>query len=311
MADYPPPGRTLDIGGRRLHLQESGRGSPVVVLESGLAATSLSWRAVQQAIAGFTRVVSYDRAGLGWSDAATAPHTTSRCVDDLRALLHAAQLPPPYILVGHSFGALIVRAYAGRYREEVRGLVLVDPLRPEEWYPLSGQQRRLLARGVRLSRRGATLARIGVVGWCLRSLLAGSRWLPKAVGGAASGRGLAVMKRLAGEVGKMPPEVWPMVAAHWSTPKSFLGMAAHLEALPESAQALCGAAPLDGIPMVVLSSGRSPAPEGWSTDMRLIVAEKSGHWIHLDQPELVVEAVRDLVSVGQDGILRADGIGPP
>ena len=87
-----------------------------------------------------------------------------------------------------------------------------------------------------------------------------------------------------------------MVAAHWSTPKSFLGMAAHLEALPESAQALCGAPPLEGIPVIVLTSGRTaaPAPEGLSTNTRHIVAEKSGHWIHLDQPELVVEAVREL-----------------
>jgi pimeloyl-ACP methyl ester carboxylesterase len=297
MAHYSPPGRMLDIGGRRLHVQESGQGSPVVVLESGLAATSLNWRAIQQQIARFTRVVSYDRSGFGWSDPATTPHTTSGWVDDLRTLLQTAQLPPPYILVGHSFGALIVRAYAGRFPDEVRGLVLVDPLRPREWYPLSGKQRNLLARGIRLSRRGARLARIGLVGWCLKSLLAGARWLPKAVGGAASGRGLAVMKRLAGEVGKMPPEIWPMVAAHWSTPKSFMGMAAHLEALPATAQQISGAPPLDGIPMIVLLSGRSsaPAPEGWSTDMRHIVAEKSGHWIHLDQPELVVEAVRDLI----------------
>ena len=105
------------------------------------------------------------------------------------------------------------------------------------------------------------------------------------------------MKRLAGEVGKMPREVWPMVAAHWSSPKSFLGMAAHLESLPRSAQEIYGAPPLSGIPAIVLSSARSTAsaPERWSTDLRCIVAEKSGHWIHLDQPELVVEAVRDLI----------------
>src|SRR5262249_7970829 len=161
--------------------------------------------------------------------------------------------------------------------------------------PLSARQRKTLARGVRLSRRGARLARIGLVGWCLRSLLAGARWFPKAVGGVASGRGLTVMKRLAGEGGKKPPEGWPMGAAHSSSPKSFLGMAAHFEGLPESAQQVSEAAPLEGIPMIVLSSGRSaPEPKGWSTDMRQIVAEKSGHWIHLDQPELVVKAVRDL-----------------
>ena len=85
MAQFPPPGRMLDIGGRRLHLQESGQGGPVVVLESGIAATSLNWRAIQKEISLFTRVVSYDRAGLGWSDAATTRRTTNRCVDDLRA----------------------------------------------------------------------------------------------------------------------------------------------------------------------------------------------------------------------------------
>ena len=101
----------------------------------------------------------------------------------------------------------------------------------------------------------------------------------------------------------MPRELWPMIAAHWSRPKSFLGMAAHFEGLPESAQDLCGAAPLEGIPMIALLSGRSeaPPPAGWSTDMRHLVAEKSGHWIHLDQPELVVKAVRDLISVRSKG----------
>src|SRR5262249_32467555 len=162
----------------------------------------------------FTRVISYDRAGLGWSDPPTAPLTMSRLVGDLRALLNAAEMPPPYILVGHSFGALIVRAYAARYPDHAAGLLLVDPLRPEEGHPLSRRQRVMLTQGARLARRGAMLARIGLVGWCLRSVLAGSRRLPKIIGGAASGSGLTVMKRLAGEIAKMPPEVWPMVVAH-------------------------------------------------------------------------------------------------
>ena len=230
MGRYPPPGRMIDIGGRRLHLYELGHGAPTVVLESGLAATSLSWRIVQNEVAKFTRVISYDRAGLGWSDPSTAPPTIDRLVDDLHALLLAAG-QPPYVLAAHSFGAAIVRAYASRYREQVCGLVLVDPIRPEEW--LSEERRRTLARGVRLSRRGAMLARIGLVGWCLRSLLAGSRFLPKVIGTTAGGRGMTVMNRLAGEVAKMPRELWPMVAEHWSAPKSFLAMAAQLEALPE------------------------------------------------------------------------------
>jgi pimeloyl-ACP methyl ester carboxylesterase len=286
----------LDIGGRRLHLYETGQGSPTVLLEAGVAATSLSWRPVQNEIATFARVASYDRAGLGWSDAPSAPLTLSRFVHDLRALVEAAQLPPPYILVAHSFGGLIVRSFAGRYPQDVAGLVLVDALRPEEWHPLSDQQRRTLARGIRLSHRGAMLARMGIVGWCLQSLLAGSRWFPKVVGGAASGNGLTVMKRIAGEVGKMPREVWPMVADHWSQPKSFLGMAAHFESLPESAREMCESPPIAGIPVIVLSPPGSPASNSLGTNVRSMVAEKSGHWIHLDQPDLVVAAVR-MISV--------------
>jgi pimeloyl-ACP methyl ester carboxylesterase len=284
----------LDVGGRRLHVYETGQGSPTVVLEAGIAATSLSWRLVQDEVARFARVASYDRAGLGWSDPASQPLTLSRLVDDLHALLQVAQLPPPFVLVGHSFGGLIVRAYARRYPTQTAGLVLVDAVRPEEWHPLSGSQRRTLARGVRLSRRGAMLARLGVVGWCLRSMLAGSRWLPKAVGGAASGRGLTVMKRIAGEVGKMPREVWPMVAEHWSQPKSFLGMAAHFESLPESARDMSEAPPLEGVPVIVITPAGKPALNCADANVRHVVAERSGHWIHLDRPELIVEAVRSI-----------------
>jgi Predicted hydrolases or acyltransferases (alpha/beta hydrolase superfamily) len=299
MSLYPPPGRMIDIGGRRLHLYETGQGSPTVVLEAGIAATSLNWRPVQSEIAKFARVASYDRAGLGWSDAPDSPLTLTRLVDDLHALLDGAELQPPYILVAHSFGGLIVRAYARRYPQNVTGIVLVDALRPEEWYPLSADQRRMLARGVHLARRGAVLARIGIVGWCLRSVLAGSHWLPKAVGGAASGRGLSVVKRIAGEVGKMPREVWPMVAEHWSQPKSFLGMAAHFEGLPECAREVLASPPLEEIPVINMTPAGAPALTSVGGNVRHIVAEKSGHWIHLDQPELVVEAVRALAAQTQ------------
>jgi len=252
-----------------------GSGYPTVVLEAGLAATSLSWRLVQDQISTFTRVVTYDRAGLGFSEPDPAPPTLARQVDYLRALLRDAGEPPPYVLVAHSFGALIAQSYARRYRDETLGLVLVDPLRPEEWSPLSDEQRRRLERGVKLSRRGAMLARIGVVGWCLRSVLAGSQWLPKTIGAAASGRGLTLMNRLAREVSKLPKELWPIVVEHWSNPKCFLAMAAQLEALPAAADEIRNAPALD-IPTVVLT-----APN---------------HWIQLDDPQRVAGAVRDLIS---------------
>jgi pimeloyl-ACP methyl ester carboxylesterase len=295
MTSIPPPGRLVDIGGRRLHLYELGKGSPIVVLESGIAASSLNWRTVQAGIAKFTRVISYDRAGLGWSDPAPAAITLDRLVADLRALLEAAGAPAPYVLVGHSFGGLIVRAFAARHPKETVALVLVDALGPEEWSPLSPEKRRTLDRGVKLSRRGARLASMGVVGWCLRSLLAGSRWMPKMAGRVASGRGLAVMSRLGGEVAKMPREVWPMVADHWSQPKSFLGMAAHLEALPEAARTMRAAPPLGDVPVIALTpAGSAPLPP-MSANFRQIAATESGHWIHLDEPELLVAAVREFV----------------
>jgi pimeloyl-ACP methyl ester carboxylesterase len=272
---YPPPGRLVDIGGRNLHVYEVGAGSPTVILESGLAASSLSWRIVQEEIAKFTRVISYDRAGLGWSDPAPAQPTLARLVSDLHGLLRT--VPPPYILVAHSFGSAVVSAYSRRFGDNIRGLALVDPLRPEDWSPLPDDRRRMLARAVRLSRRGATLARLGVVGWCLRAFLAGARWLPRLVTAAAAGDGAALMGRLAGEVAKMPRELWPMVASNWSNPKAFLAMAEQLEALPGIAAELLAAPPLQ-IPVIVLTP-----PAG------------GGHWIQLDQPSVVIEAVRRLV----------------
>ena len=114
------------------------------------------------------------------------------------------------------------------------------------------------------------------------------------MGGAASGRGLTVMKRIAGEVGKMPREVWPMVAEHWSQPKSFLGMAAHFESLPESAREMSDPSPLEGVPVIVITPAGKPALDCAGSNVRHIFAERSGHWIHLDRPELIVEAVRSI-----------------
>ncbi len=263
-----------------------------MVLESGIAASSLNWRALQTEIAKFTRVVSYDRAGLGWSDLAPGALTLDSLVEDLHALLLAGGVAPPYVLVGHSFGGLIIRAFARQYPAETSGLILLDAVRTADWSPLSDEKRRTLARGVALSRRGATLARMGIVGWCLRSLMKGSSRLPKVVGGVASGRGLTVMRRIGGEVAKMPPDVWPLIVDHWSQPKSFLGMAAHLESLPAAARVMHSVLAPTGIPVIDFTLPGNPetCPEAFR-----IVASKSGHWIHLDEPELVLASIRELV----------------
>lgn len=124
---YLHPGQLVDVGGRRMNIICSGSGSPTVILEAGLVADSIAWRLVQPAISRHTRVCSYDRAGLGFSDPAKPPRDASAIVRDLHALLRGAHVGPPYVLVGWSSGGLYTRLYQYRYPNEVAGLVEVDP----------------------------------------------------------------------------------------------------------------------------------------------------------------------------------------
>lgn len=299
----PPPGRLIDVGRRRLHLYELGSGSPAVVLEAGIAGTSLGWALVQPEIAKFTRVCSYDRAGLGWSDTRTSPPSIADAIGDLHALLSHANIPPPYILVGHSFGGLLVRAYAHRMPEEVAGLVLLDPVSISYWSDCSAREKARLALGARFSRRGALLARFGVVRLALAALLGGGRLFPKLISRASAGKGRGTVERLVGEVRKLPREVWPSIASHWSNPKCFRAMAAALESLPLNAQEAFGVIVPPQIPVVVLSAADATKVEleereRWARESQHglhLHLKKSGHWVQLEQPQAVVEAVRNLI----------------
>lgn len=124
--DFAAPGQLIDVGGHRLHLNCAGSGTPTVVLESGLGATAASWALVSSAIANDTRVCVYDRAGRGWSDPAPVPNDGVGVATNLHVLLERAHLLGPFVLVGHSSGANYVRIFAGRYPEQVAGMVLLD-----------------------------------------------------------------------------------------------------------------------------------------------------------------------------------------
>ncbi len=113
--------------GRRLNLVCQGQGRPTVILEAGLGDTSAAWHLVQPEVARVTRVCAYDRAGLGFSDPGPVPRTSSAIAGDLHALLHRAELPPPYVIVAHSMGALGAMLFADRHLPELAGMVLVDP----------------------------------------------------------------------------------------------------------------------------------------------------------------------------------------
>jgi pimeloyl-ACP methyl ester carboxylesterase len=129
----PAPGRLVDVGGYRLHLHCLGSGSPTVVLESALGAGSSAWGWVQPGVADLTRVCAYDRAGEGWSDLGPDPRDATRVAGELRTLLRTAGVGGPLVLAGHSFGGLYARAYAGRFPEQVAGVVLVDASHPDQW----------------------------------------------------------------------------------------------------------------------------------------------------------------------------------
>jgi pimeloyl-ACP methyl ester carboxylesterase len=120
-------GRYYDVEGVRLLLHQSGSGGPAVVFLAGGGAVGLDYLNVQQRAAELTTSVTYDRAGTGWSDAVDLPRTSVDVTDELRALLNVAEVPAPYLMVGHSLGGLYARHYAQRFSGEVAGLVLLDP----------------------------------------------------------------------------------------------------------------------------------------------------------------------------------------
>jgi len=128
----PMPGHLVEAGGLRMHIYCAGQGSPAVILDAGLGDTYVSWRKVQPQIAEFTRVCSYDRAGLGYSDSSSRPRTSKVIAEELHTLLQAAGIAPPYVLVGHSMGGYDVRVHASVYRSEVAGMVLVDASHPDQ-----------------------------------------------------------------------------------------------------------------------------------------------------------------------------------
>ncbi len=300
---YPAPGQLVDIGGCRLHLNRQGKGEPTVVLEAGIAGSSLGWALVQKKIAAFTTVCSYDRAGLGWSEGCVLPRTATQLANELHALLERAGIEEPFILAGHSFGGLLIRVYAHLYPQQVAGLVFVDPVSLNGWAVSTVGERQRLDTGARLSRRGAVLARFGVVRASLNALVSGGRHFPQFVARATAKRASGTMERLVGEVKKLPEEVWPVIRSHWSRPQSFLAMASYLESLPANARAALNMALPPQTPFIVLSAGTATATELQERDSwveqsqagRHVRVQDVGHWLQLDQPDLVVGAVRELV----------------
>ena len=287
---YPPLGRFVDVDGRNMHLICMGQGQPTVVFDSGLSGSALDWSRVQPLVASFTQACAYDRAGCGWSDPGPRPRTSQHIADDLHTLLQAAGIEPPYVLVGHSSGGLNVRVYAHRYPDELAGLVLVDAAH-------EGQRERV-------PRRPLVARLIDEVRWRRMYLY------PL---GARLGL-MRLLKRPNGIIDALPQEVQPIATSVGLRSRAYDWIVTEAAAIKESEEQARHAGSLGALPLVVVSAHVRSAPPGlsiaqadhlWqemqeelatlSTQSTRIVAEGSGHVIHLDQPDLVVEAIRSLV----------------
>jgi len=300
---FPPPGRMVDVGGYRLHLLCRGKGEPTVVLDQVLGEGSMGWSLLQGDIAGFTQVCAFDRAGYGWSDPGPKLRTSGQIVTELHALLEKAGLPEPYVLVGASFGGGNAQLYALRYPNQVAGLVLVDSVHEDQTARLPPSA-------------GASGPPLGVLRLFQVAAHLGILRLADMPIGIAS-------------MGILPNDLQPAaraVAFKASLVDTIYQETAAVEqSLTElrTAKQAAGEIPFGSLPVVVLThresreltQDESAAYSVWlqlqselaesSSVGRQVIVEDSGHFVGLDQPAKVVEAVRSLVGELQGSSARS------
>jgi len=309
VAAIRPPGKLVDLGGFRLHLHCTGAGSPSIVLDAALGASSLSWSLVQPELATLSRVCSYDRAGFGWSDAGPMPRTAGRIADELRTLLDRGGVPPPFLLVGHSFGGLVVQIFAQRFRSDTAGMVLVDPAHAEDWVRPAPKEQVLIDRGVRLCRYGVIAARIGLARLVTVLVRSGRLTIARGLVKAASRGALSKQdEAILAPVWKLPPDVRAPLANVWSKPRFFQALGSQIGSISVSAAQVLEATSggFGDLPLITISSTnpgdyrvrQQDALAARSTRGRHIKASNSGHWIPLDQPEVVIDAVKEILQAG-------------
>jgi pimeloyl-ACP methyl ester carboxylesterase len=277
----PMPGKLVDVDGRKMHIDCAGDGSPTVILDSGLGDTYISWRKVQPEITKFTRACSYDRAGLGYSDSSSSPRTSKVIAGELHELLQTAGIAPPYILVGHSMAGYNVRLYASLYRNEVAGMVLVDASHPEQENRFPPELKNMEG------------------GW-LREAEFLEYTMPFGV------------PRLLGLCDDAPLQ--RAADCNWHSAREGV---AELKAFPTSAAQTAATGSLGDMPLAVLSHDpdkpsselppdlAKPTNEAWekmqeelahlSSRGTQAIAKNSAHYIQIDRPDMVVNAVRNVV----------------
>jgi pimeloyl-ACP methyl ester carboxylesterase len=299
---HSPPGQLVDLRTHRLHITCAGHGVPTVVFDAALGASSLSWSLVQPMVATFTRACAYDRAGFGWSDAGPLPRTAGRIANELHLLLQRANVPAPYLLVGHSFGGFVSRLFAAAHPNDVAGLVLIEPAIPEEWVEPTAETRALIGRGTRLCGYGSAAARHGLARMVAALVHVGALGSARALVKAVSRGGLRREDEgILAPIWKLPSEAREILAEMWTQPKFFDALGSQIEHICESAAEVLRQSPSDygRLPLVVVSAKTATpyrlqadaALARQSTRGRHILAENSGHWVPLDAPDVVVKAI--------------------
>ena len=312
---HQPPGRLVDIGGWRLHLNCTGDrrpGQPTVILESGIGDFSVEWSLVQPRIAPFAHVCSYDRAGDGWSDLGPYPRTYRQIVYELHTLLDRAGEPAPFILVGHSYGGWLVRAYQAMYPQDVAGIVLVEPGVDDPWRMMPDGK---LVRSSALA-TGQPIPPVRTAG----PLRVDDIPTP-ALGQIRAGLSEARQHANDPPRDRLPPEAQRMRA--WA-----LGRVEHVVAAVNPveyeelaalrAQLASLEHPLGELPLVVMTRGLpeetgadAPAREeehkkdhaaiaALSLRGKQIMAARSHHHVQLEEPQLVASAVQDIIVTARD-----------
>jgi pimeloyl-ACP methyl ester carboxylesterase len=271
LAETPPPGRLVDIGGYRLHLWCTGDGAPAVILDNGLGGTSPGWGFVQPDVARFTRVCSYDRAGMGYSDPGPSPRTARRIASELAELLARSGIAGPVVLVGASIAGFNVRVFASDHRERAAGLVLVDASHEADAHEVPG-----------MARFVPWLSTVGVF-----------RLLGVSFGG---------------NVESLPPSVRRYAQATSFRSAGYKAAADEIIHIQESVSEVRSSRRKLTIPVVVVTGARG-SDERWrqlqqdltSLSERgcLMVAPQSGHVVQIDQPEVVVDAIRSVVETAR------------
>ena len=274
---YPPPGQLVDVGGYRLHINCTGSSSPTVVIDAGLGDWSTSWgEAVQPGVAKTTRVCTYDRAGMGWSDAGPLPRDAEHFARELHTLLQNANVPGPYILVGHSLGGLPVRVFVHEYASEVAGVVLIESMNPNRFNRTSPD---VLSQSRSQSQPfsfGAVLARFGVA-------------------------------RLLVKLPFIAPHVSANDNAYYSRyirTQSLQATTDESQGMPASGEEASAVQSFGDLPLIVLT-GRLNSDGSWqewqkellqlSSNSRQVFAENSGHNVQLDEPNAAIEAITQMV----------------